>query len=136
MAKSPDPAASRRGRNNRKKGRAFEKEVAADIVKALDLHEKDVLNSRSGKTECDIHLSEEAYERFPYWIEAKNSKNLQVPAWLKQAQTDAAAAIKVDHRPFAPTPVVVFKQHGSSKKYAIIDFDAFLILAANMVRLP
>lgn len=122
---SPEAVLSRRGKRNKRKGRDFEKYLAERVAETFDLPVTDVWNSRSGRKECDIQLSAAAYEVFPYHIEAKNQRSLSVPAWLRQAEADAAT-VGSEGRPVEATPVVVFKQHGSSRAYAIIDFEVFL----------
>lgn len=127
MAKDMSPAAvaSRRGRRNKQKGRQFERAVAQVIMDFFGLPETDVLNSRSGKKEPDIHMSAAAYEQCPLHLEAKNSKTLSIPAWIRQAEADAAS-VGSEGRPYPATPVVVFKQHGDSQMYAVVDFKTLL----------
>lgn len=123
--------ASKRGRRSKQKGKAFEKSVGQDIAKALGLRfgitaDCDVTTTRSGQDDCDIGLSDRAFEKYPVWTECKNQKNITVPAWIQQVAE--AQERHNDDR----TPVIVFKQHGSKKKYAIIPFEDLLQLYAEL----
>lgn len=113
---------SQLARRSKQKGKQFEKSVAQAIAATFGLELSDVYNARSGKKEADIQLSAAAKDVFPFHVECKNHKTLAIPAWLRQAESDC---------PGDMYPALVFKQHGSSKKYAVIDFDLFLHLAAT-----
>jgi hypothetical protein len=105
---------SKRGRT---KGKAFESRVARTIAEAIGVHDSDVLNSRGGKTEPDIHLSWHASALYPFHTECKDCKSIRMPAWLRQAEKDA---------PEGRIPTVVFKLHGNSKIYIAVPFDIWL----------
>jgi hypothetical protein len=126
--------ASKRGRRSKAKGKSFEKSVALDIAAAFELKygitaDCDVTTTRSGQDDCDIGLSARAKELYPVWTECKDCKTLSVPAWLQQV-AEAQTRHK-DNR----TPVIVFKQHGKSKKQAIIPFGHLLDLYRELAQL-
>jgi hypothetical protein len=116
---------SRLGRRSKQKGKAFEKAVAEAVAEWLGLPIEDVTRARSGKDECDIGLSREALEKFPYWIECKNHKTLSIPSWLKQAN-EAVKRLNTKQ-----TPIIVFKQHGDGTMYVCLDFFTFMKLSTE-----
>lgn len=118
-------AASRRSRTSRARGRGFEKSVATDIREALGAHPEDVKRTPAAIGGKDIVLHHALRPRFPYSVEAKNCKTLQVPAWI--AQSEAAAS----KEGAGLEPIVVFKLPQNSKKYVIVEFDHFLKLAVD-----
>lgn len=117
---------SKRARNAKAKGKAWEREIAAQIAEAISLPIEDVYNARSGKKECDIQLSTEARNRFPHHVECKNHKTLAIPQWIRQMEND----IKVLQKAGTPhgVGIVVFKQHGDRTPYAVVRFDHLLRL--------
>lgn len=131
--KAPDKV--RLGRRSKAKGKLLEKRVAERISDWIGLPTSDIVRARSGVDEADIGLSLEATKRFPYTVECKNHKTLAIPAWLRQMDEYAARARK---RGESPGPgVLVFKQHGAGKLYAVIDFELFLELATeHLVKEP
>ena len=113
-------AASRRSSTSRARGRGFEKSTACDIRDALGAHPEDVKRTPAAIGGKDIVLHHALRPRFPFHVECKNCKTLQVPAWIKQAEDGAAkenAGLE---------PIVVFKLVGNGKKYVIVAFDYFL----------
>lgn len=122
-----DEAASRRGRRSKVKGKAFERSVAERIAMWLQLPTSDVWAARSGTKENDINLSAAARALWSYWVEAKNQKTLKIPEWIRQAEADAAQLGG------GRTPVIIFKQHGDSKKYVVLDFETFMDLTTTRI---
>lgn len=111
------------------KGKDFENQIAEMLRSFLGVPETDIKRARAGNRESDIQFSDEARRRFPYHIECKNSRTAQVPAWIKQMETDLA-----HHRrngiPYR-SGMVVFKEHGNKTPYALIRFDHLLRLLAG-----
>jgi len=106
------------------KGKEFENQIAQMLREALGLPESDIKRARAGNRESDIQLSDEARRRFPYHIECKNSRTAQVPAWIKQMESDLALHRKKG-TPYR-SGMVVFKEHGNKTPYALIRFDHLL----------
>lgn len=108
------------GKRSRRKGKSFQREIAKFISSKIGLKEDDVASCVGGKTESDVRLSCEAKKRFPFHVECKNYRRWAASAmkeWLKQSTGEA---------PTETTPIVVFKFHGESKPYVVLDFEAFL----------
>lgn len=112
--------ASRRSRTGRAKGRGFEKSVAEDIREALGAHPEDVKRTPAAVGGRDILLHHALRPRYPYSTECKNTKTLNVPAWIKQAEETAGK------EGLGLEPLVVFKLAGNGKKYAIVEFEHYL----------
>jgi len=110
------------------KGKAFEKLVSGRVQEWLGLGPEDIIRTRSGDDDCDIGLSPAAKKIFPYWLECKHTNTLSIPAWLRQAE----AAIK-RHNAYDQTPVIVFRQTGSRKLYAVVEFEHFMDLATRFL---
>lgn len=125
-------------RSARAKGKGFEKEVAEYLASWLGVEEQDITNARSGKQECDIQMSSAAAKLFPYWLEAKNHKNLKIPEWIDQAVADAKgkkAPLRVPGDPEDLVPIVVFKRHRDTTKWACLPFADFMRLATANIEL-
>ena len=116
-------------RSSKQKGKDFENQIAEMLRSFLGVPETDIKRARAGNRESDIQFSDEARRRFPYHIECKNSRTAQVPAWIKQMETDLA-----HHRRngiLYRSGMVVFKEHGNKTPYALIRFDHLLRLIAG-----
>lgn len=111
------------GKGRQRKGKKFQKEVAADIRRILGFSETDCWSNHGGKTEPDIQLSDQAKCFFPYHLECKDHRKLQMPAWLRQAEEEAAPRM---------TPTVVFKIHNKSKKWIVLPLEDFLCLGKEL----
>lgn len=107
--------------SRRAKGKRFEKDVAEDLAAFFGVPASDALHARSGKKESDVHLTSTLRRVWPFWTEVKNHVTLKIPAWLKQAESDA----KLDGTGLEP--IVVFRQHRQSraKKYVVVDYAFF-----------
>jgi hypothetical protein len=115
-------------RSAKQKGRDFEKSVAALIREWTGFGEDDVQHSRAANSGVDIELSKRVKKVFNYWHECKNQKTLSIKEWLRQVL--AAQKTVKDESPF----VIVFKQHGDSRKLCVIDYEVFLELATRDIK--
>lgn len=113
-------ARSRKSRSARARGRGFEKSTAEDIREALDAHPEDVKRTPAAVGGKDVVLHHALRARFPFHVECKDCKKLDVPAWITQAE---AGAVKDG---LGLEPVVVFKLPRNRRKYVIVAFDYFL----------
>ena len=108
---------TRRSRNAKAKGRAFEKAVAELIATKLDLPL--MFSARGSGGRRSGHKARLAKQKFNYSVECKNHKALHLPEWIRQAEKEAAKQL-------IPA-LAVFKQHGDSTPYVALRFDFFLI---------
>jgi hypothetical protein len=115
-------------RSAKQKGRDFERSVAATIREWTGFGEDDVRHSRAANSGVDIELSKRVKRVFNYWHECKNQKTLSIKEWLRQVFSAQKAA--GDESPF----VIVFKQHGDSRKLCVIDYEVFLELATRDIK--
>lgn len=113
-------------RGSKAKGKAFEKRICEMIASSIGMELSDVQNARSGKKESDIALSAEARKRFPYHVECKNQRSLNIPAYIRQMESDLTTHRKAGTA--YATGLVVFKQHGDGTPYALVRFDYLLKL--------
>jgi hypothetical protein len=113
-------AKSRKSRSARARGRGFEKSTAEDIREALGAHPEDVKRTPAAIGGKDIVLHHALRARFPFHVECKDCKKLDVPAWITQAETGA------EKDGLGLEPAVVFKLPRNSRKYVIVSFDYFL----------
>jgi hypothetical protein len=118
---------ARLGRRSKTKGKSWEKAVEDAIAVWMQFGEGDVVSTKSGTDECDIGLSPAAQKRFPFWVECKNTKTLAFPAWIRQTREAIAKARS------KLSPIVVFKQHGDSTGYVIIEFSVFMQLVSGFM---
>lgn len=97
------PDRTRLGRLSRRKGKAWERELAALLRPVFGDHVARCFQSRSGRDGCDV-------EGTPFWVEAKHGRLVNVRAALKQAldATDGrpVAVVAKDDR---STPIVVMR---------------------------
>lgn len=113
-------ARSRKSRSARARGRGFEKSTAEDIREALGAHPEDVKRTPAAIGGKDIILHHALRARFPYACECKNTRVLNVPAWIRQAEA------AVEKEGAGLEPIVIFKLPGNAKKYVIVEFAHFL----------
>lgn len=92
MTDAVKPDRSRIGRCSKRKGKVWEREVAALLRPVFGEHIARGWQSRNGREDCDVKGS-------PYWIECKHGQLVNLRAALKQAIADT------DGR----TPVVIAK---------------------------
>ena len=78
------------GRRSRRKGKTWERELAALLRPVFGEHVKRGFQSRCGRDGCDV-------EGTPFWLEAKHGKLVNVRAALRQAleATDGRPAVVV-----------------------------------------
>jgi hypothetical protein len=81
---------ARLGRRSRRKGKTWERELAALLRPLFGEHVKRGFQSRCGRDGCDV-------EGTPFWLEAKHGKLVNVRAALRQAleATDGRPAVVV-----------------------------------------
>jgi hypothetical protein len=119
---------SRRSRNNRVKGKTFERHVADAIKAWTGLSATDVVRTRSGTGEADIGLSVAAAKAFPFHVEAKDHGTIKIPQWVKQAKEASARGNKL-------TPIIVFKLRRAPGQpmalYVTLAFEDFMALAVR-----
>ena len=73
------------------KGRMFQQEIREELIRALGIHENDILSTAMGQSGPDIYLSSAARAVFPFAIEAKNQETIKIWQALKQAEAHAKA---------------------------------------------
>ncbi len=110
-------------RSAKQKGRMFEDAVAERVREWTGLDDDHIKRSRAAYSGEDLEMSRLAQSVLPFDFECKNQKTLSIPAWIRQVEKRTAKSGK--------DFVVVFKNHGSSRMFAVIDFDVFLELATR-----
>lgn len=118
------------GASQRRKGHAWEREVAIAFREALGLDSKAVkrgLSQPRGGTgeEPDVILP----DSLPWWVECKVGARVNVLGAIAQARAGIATA-KVDKRPLAVC------KPDRQKPIVALDFDAFLELLRQAQRAP
>jgi hypothetical protein len=90
------------GRSSKAKGRSAVVVVRDLLLRTFDLEPDDILVKATSMGGCDIHMSPQAQQWFPFAIEVKNAESLSV--WKAMAQATVNAKKKK-----AP-PVLFFKR--------------------------
>jgi len=85
------------------KGRDFQKDIRADLIKALGIDPGDILSTAMGQGGCDLYLSPAAREKFPFGVECKRQERLEIPEWWRQCTRNAKAANL--------TPLLIFRKN-------------------------
>ncbi len=109
---------SRVGKRSRAKGKAYQKEVARVISEHFGLPEEEVYSAMAGLTGADVGLSRAAKKLFPFAVESKDCKQINLASWLAEAEANADGV----GLPFA----LIFKLHGRRRNYVVLDLDEFL----------
>jgi hypothetical protein len=113
------------GRRSRRKGKTWERELAALLRPLFGEHVKRGLQSRCGRDGCDV-------EGTPFWLEAKHGKLVNVRAALRQAleATDGRPAVVVakDDR---SAPLVVMRLGDWLELVRVIQADPGTALLAT-----
>ena len=104
------------------KGRKLQQKIRDDIIENFNLTQNDVRSISMGAKGCDILLSENARDNFPYAIECKSQEKLAIPSWWEQT--------KINANEEKLTPLLIFKQ---SKKDIMVclKWKDFLYLYSN-----
>lgn len=112
---------SSRGRTCQKKGRRWQKIVAAVLSTATGVDKDEFFSNQGGdKGDEDVHMSAAARACFPFWIECKNTKLLSIKEWIRKLDEDREAAQ-------CELPgVVISKLYGTSRALVVIELPAFL----------
>lgn len=114
----------KRGKNAKRKGSNFERDIAKKFQKQYGVELKRTPQSggfskKSDKADDyrgDITIVD-TKQMLKLHIECKNAKTWSLPAWIKQANEDC---------PDDRTPIVVFHQHNTSRNFVCIDLEDFL----------
>lgn len=111
------------GRTNQRKGKDFQHRVALALATATGLSERDFNSNHGGVLgEEDIYISSAAREKWPFYTETKNAKNLSLPAWIRKQDQD----IKDTGEEIAG--VVLYKLFRTSRVRVDLDFLVLLDL--------
>lgn len=107
---------SARGRTCQKKGRRWQKIVAAVLSTATGVDKDEFFSNQGGdKGDEDVHMSAKARTCFPFWIECKNTRNLSIKEWIRKLDEDREAAQ-------CELPgVVISKLYGTSRALVVIE---------------
>lgn len=108
----------RAGKRARAKGKLFQKEIANVIAERIGVPPEEFYSSCAGLTGPDATASREARRRFPFALEEKNCKQVNLASWLAEAEANAEGA----GLPFA----LVFKLHGRRRNYIVLELEEFL----------
>ena len=116
----------KRGKNAKRKGGQFERDVAKKFQKRYGVELKRTPQSggfakKSDKADDyrgDITIVD-TKQMLLVHIECKNQKTWQLKQWIDQAEEDC---------PEGRTPIVVFHQHNTSKDYVCLSLEDFLTL--------
>lgn len=117
---------SKRGKNAKRKGGQYERDVAKKFKKRyhIDLKRTPLSggfaksSEKNDEYKGDITLIDDT-KHFILHIECKNQKNWSLPKWILQAEDDC---------PENKIPVVVFHQHNTSNDYVCMSLDDFFRL--------
>jgi hypothetical protein len=90
------------------------------VREALGAHPEDVKRTPAAVGGKDLVVHHALRQRFPFHVECKDCKKLDVPAWITQAEAGA------EKDGLGLEPVVVFKLPRNKKKYVIVAFDYLL----------
>ena len=107
------PDRSRLGRRSRRKGKVWERELAA-LLRPIFPNAKRGFQNRSGRDGCDV-------EGTTFWVEAKHGKCVNVRGALKQALDDT------DGR-----PAVVVAKDDRSAPFVVMTLNDWLALAKRL----
>jgi hypothetical protein len=113
------------------KGRELQKRVCRDLSGVLDLpydqqDDQCLVHAREmGQAGVDVILRGEAYQRFPFDVECKNTEQLSLTSAVHQAQANCSSG-----RDW----LVVFKARALADPVAILSWSPFLTLARVLSR--
>lgn len=124
--KTKKEEAVKRGKNAKRKGGQYERDIAKKFQKRYGIELKRTPQSggfakksdRADDFRGDITIVDNK-QQLKVHIECKNQKSWSLPAWIKQAEEDC---------PEDRTPIVVFHQHNSSKDYVCLSLEDFFEL--------
>ena len=116
----------KRGKNAKRKGGQFERDIAKKFQKRYGIELKRTPQSggfakKSEKADDyrgDITIVDTKNMLLVH-IECKNQKTWQLKQWLDQAESDC---------PEGRTPIVIFHQHNTSRDYVCLSLDCFFDL--------
>lgn len=123
--------AVKRGKNAKRKGGQFERDIAKIFQKRYGVELKRTPQSggfakKSDKADDyrgDITIVDTKQE-LSLHIEAKCQKTISLPQWIKQAEEDC---------PESRTPIVIFHIHGTDKNYVCLELTNFFNLLGREV---
>lgn len=121
-----NPENVKRGKRSRNKGSSFERTIAKKFANAygIELVRTPLSGGFAKNAEKadefrgDVVAADDTID-FKLHVECKNTQKWNLPAWLKQAQSDC---------PKKRIPIVVFHQFNTSKDYVCISLDDFFSL--------
>lgn len=100
------------------KARVLQKWIAGKIseLTGFDCGKDSNIESRPmGQSGCDVRLSAEAQKKFPFSVEAKNTESWDLPAAIRQAQSNL----------YDGTEWLVFLKKNNIEPIVILDADIF-----------
>lgn len=118
MAKN-NSVAAKRARNNKAKGREYQKDICRRISKltGFDFGKDKPIESRiMGQAGADVRMEKRVLRVFPFSVECKVDKNNSIKAALKQTKKNRLPG----------TRWILFKKVPREMDCAIMDFDTFL----------
>lgn len=122
----PKRSPSAIGKNSQRKGKAWQHAVAKTIsyVTAPTQYELGTNGATSNHGgihgEEDILLSPDTQDKFPFFVECKNTKKLQIPAWWAELCGD------ITKKKCNNAGIIVSRLYGTSKALVTLDFMVFL----------
>lgn len=116
----------KRGRRSKNKGASYERTIASkfkafydtELVRTPQSGGFAKKSAKAGEFRGDVVPVEDDIE-LTIHIECKNTKNWNLPAWLRQSERDCVKG---------KIPVVVFHKFGTSKDYITLSLDDFFKL--------
>lgn len=124
--KSKKEESIRRGKNAKRKGGQYERDIAKKFQKRYGVELKRTPQSggfAKKSDQADDYRGDitivDTKQMLLVHIECKNQKTWQLKQWLEQAISDC---------PDGKTPLVVFHQHDSSKDYVCLSLEDFFNL--------
>lgn len=116
----------RRGKNAKRKGGQYERDIAKKFQARYGVELKRTPQSggfAKNSDKADDYRGDitivDTKQMLLLHLECKNQKTWSLPKWLCQAEGDC---------PEDRTPVIIFHQHNSSKDYVCLSLDDFLNL--------
>lgn len=112
-------------KNGKNKGNKYERDIAKLLTEAWGIKFRRV--PTSGGMEHwrgdIVAVFDEDRIRFPFCIELKNQKTLNIPAWIRQTQAEAEETNKIG--------LLIFHRNHTSKNYLIMKESEFKDLYAD-----
>jgi len=106
-------------RSAKNKGMRLQKEICQKIIDKFKLRNSDIRSIPGSVPGNDIWLSNEAHNKFPFNVEAKNQEHLNI--WKAIKQVEERTNLIADY------PLVVFSRNRSDT-YCCLKFNDFLNL--------